>query len=594
MDLILRVWGEDWELCDWSTDSAGRDEPVSTDESYEALREALRDPLHCTRVRHALARDRGGIADVSRMTDDEFLDYLGNRLYAGALVFWPAQQVARRPAPAAPGPAPAKPAIPAQPVPKPATPTQPKEEPVEWKLVELVEVVEHKGKQTTQAPAARKQYINLGKDIDDKKARPEYGEYVALKARIEWTGGDKSRSLAGKPVYFYVKPGGKNKKDLDAVHRAGIGARGDDKKQLSADAKGWTDVIHCYLSKHGGEEFEFFATDSAGYKGGLGAGAYTVWRKLWFQMTHADDFAVPDPAASVAAYQRVFVELEKAESHKFKKADAPAHTYYPEYMVKAKAGDKEVALIGAHNKDHFRGLFKAEADKPLKAHLVVCEYQWDPEGATDKVTINLKKNPSGPIAMSRSIVKPALDGDLVITGTWSTTSGPAASGDLTEDNIVIEKARTKTTHVKVRLPADAPVPTAAKPIRVELVLNGAAGYLGESSSFQIIAVYDATDEPDYNDTVTHEIGHSVNQTPEHGGQPKGMANHPKQYIKHGGIGPHCSEGAGTHPTAKDEDGNAEFTSGKCVMFHSGSNKCIHRYCDICEPYLRLQDMSAWK
>ncbi|MCK5607298.1 hypothetical protein KAR91_35775, partial [Candidatus Pacearchaeota archaeon] len=32
--------------------------------------------------------------------------------------------------------------------------------------------------------------------------------------------------------------------------------------------------------------------------------------------------------------------------------------------------------------------------------------------------------------------------------------------------------------------------------------------------------------------------------------------------------------------------------GHCIMFHSYSSKCKHKFCDTCKPYLQLQDMSS--
>ena len=62
-------------------------------------------------------------------------------------------------------------------------------------------------------------------------------------------------------------------------------------------------------------------------------------------------------------------------------------------------------------------------------------------------------------------------------------------------------------------------------------------------------VYDASDERDFQNTIVHEIGHALNQTPAPGAQPAGLADHPNQYTGHGGTGSHCNtvaDGTGKH------------------------------------------------
>lgn len=96
-----------------------------------------------------------------------------------------------------------------------------------------------------------------------------------------------------------------------------------------------------------------------------------------------------------------------------------------------------------------------------------------------------------------------------------------------------------------------------------------------------------------NNTISHEIGHALNQTPKPGMQPKGLPVHPHQYTKHGGIGSHCNtvEKGGKHQkgTLKKD----VYQSGICVMFHAGDSKCINKFCDVCIPYVKATDVNEF-
>jgi hypothetical protein len=187
------------------------------------------------------------------------------------------------------------------------------------KLVELVEVVVHKGTETNRAPSGRKQYINLDDNVDPDKPHPEYGRVIRLRARVEWESGDKSKSCAGHTVYWYLTPGAKNRAGLTGTEKEGLGGAGAVTKTPStSDAKGWTDIIELHCSLYGGDQFDVHVTEDSGYKGGMKAGTYEVWRRMWFEVTEMKTkdgktkYALPGgvPANVQAALQKVYVELQ--------------------------------------------------------------------------------------------------------------------------------------------------------------------------------------------------------------------------------------------------------------------------------------------
>lgn len=215
-----------------------------------------------------------------------------------------------------------------------------------YKIVELIEVITHNGKEySVQGPAKKprkppktiqgnikrkdkgvyKQYINLDDKVEKSKAHPEYGRCVRLKARIEWVDKKKKDSLAGKKVYWYSKADSGNKTGLTGNMKEGFDSTGGSlKKEVSTnDEKGWTPVVEFYLSQYGGDKFAVCATDDAAYKGGLKAETYEVWRKLWYQVTEMKDgkggkFALSPTVTSAleAGYKSVFIVFEEKGARK--------------------------------------------------------------------------------------------------------------------------------------------------------------------------------------------------------------------------------------------------------------------------------------
>lgn len=480
-------------------------------------------------------------------------------------------------------------------------------------LVELVEVVTRgtegvvtgagsaSGKLSTVCDRAAKngeaykQYVNVDKDVEGAdKRRPEHARYIELKARIEVEGD----SLAGKSVKFSYEVPGKGKwrpAALTGAPAEGFGSAGGAATlTVTTNDEGWTDTVKFYLSQYAGDQFRISAEalDDPGNK--KQTKSYEVWRKFWYQITRAETHVVPAPAKSVMVYKTVNADMIASDEVKFTKADAPANTFYPGWMVKKGGGDADESVIGGHNRKEFWKKFKDEKDKPVKGHLIICQHQWDPYGESALLTVDVNKNPSDELTLDLSgawnagVVKPALKDDLIVVGTWS---AGGKNGNLTADNILVTKGRSALNSVKVSLPADAPDPT-KNAVSVQLKLRYGKFYGGESQVNQMLITYTG-DEAKFNQTVSHEFGHGFTQTPRDGKQPAPLSKHAKQYDDaHGGVGPHCS----TEATEVDDTSvtsGKRYKDGTCIMFHQlNPAGCKQLFCDTCEPYLRLQDFSA--
>ena len=448
----------------------------------------------------------------------------------------------------------------------------------------------------------RKQFINLPEDA----AHEELGRKVVIKAQVD-------PPTAGVTVHWAFEEHSTLKwKTVDKASfkasllgtalQAGFGAPGTKNTTSTTDGAGNTQVDF-QLSRYGGDDYIVRAglslAEAQGKTAGDAAAKLTVFRRVWFQMTRDEGLAVPDVPNSRAAYDRVSAELVTATEKKFKKADAPPRTYYPEFMmIPPSASDKEVAVIGSHNKVAFQGNLIVEADKPLKAHLIVCEHQWDEGPLTGQVVVQIDKSPSDEIAMGAAVFSPPLSGNLVATGKWETLDG-SKSGPLADADILVQKGRTNRGRVRVQLPAVAPTPTAAAKIKVTLKLRAASGpFLGESGSPHMLIVFQPSDPVDFQNTVAHEIMHGLNQTVRAGKQPDGMIDHPNEYTGHGGSGSHCNTvldaaGKQVKGTEATVSGQKVFTTGVCAMFHAKDKTCINRFCDTCEPYLRGEDWTKF-
>jgi hypothetical protein len=96
-------------------------------------------------------------------------------------------------------------------------------------------------------------------------------------------------------------------------------------------------------------------------------------------------------------------------------------------MVSPGGADKEVAVIGSHNKAHYQALLKiVEGEKP-KGHMVICQHQFDEGDLSQPVSQTLTTVLSPALTSSVSLFNPPLSGRLVVGGTW-TSLAPAGHG----------------------------------------------------------------------------------------------------------------------------------------------------------------------
>jgi len=453
-----------------------------------------------------------------------------------------------------------------------------------------------------------KQYINQNPNCEEDatKIHPEYGRLIKFRARIEREDSE-TEDLAGVKVVFNfgVKKGpGRSNPDDDVWEDAELseaqkgkleGQNEEGKLEVSSTDTGWTPPVTFVMSRYAGDQFHIGAqlhedVTTSRRMPPKYTKYYEVWRKFWYQKTFAKDFAAIQPTAAEDEYKAVFAEMIQTPDQEFEEADLPVNlrgrTFLEEYQVKRNCNNADkVAVIGSHNKDKFTADPFYNADDPqstpLKANLIICEYQCDAAVDDDgnhvytkygrhKLTANggvitpVKGN-GGPIACSPPL---RTDTDAILKkGEWGRmvpkTGGELKykkGGSLTNDCFEVYANRPSTLSVKVDLSngataitGDVPVPTAENPLWVKLKLETAEEFLGESfGTGQILCVYKpnaSNDSPtegnqqDFNNTVAHEIGHMWNQTPELGDKKDSLNDHPLLYAGHGGDGPHCRHNA---------------------------------------------------
>ncbi len=235
-------------------------------------------------------------------------------------------------------------------------------------LVELVEVYKHNGKWTqNNKPGARKQFINLDEKVDAANKHPEFGRTIWLKARLQWVSGDKTRSLAGKNIYWYSKAAKTNNKKLLKDQTAGFNtgrdfSTGEEKKSTTTNKDGWTDPVPFNMSLYGGDKFTIYATKDKSYKAGKKAGPYTVWRKFWFQVSEMDHRSGKSrytlPKAVTGSITRGYKKAKIEFSEKGPRGKIPHK------------GNTPTSDIDKLGKTHF----VRDDLIPFKCHLMTCDY----------------------------------------------------------------------------------------------------------------------------------------------------------------------------------------------------------------------------
>jgi len=319
----------------------------------------------------------------------------------------------------------------------------------------------------------------------------------------------------------------------------------------------------------------------------------TVWRKIWYQLTKPQGLAVPTPSLMTTAYEKVYTDVELDATVEFNAGNAPARTFYPESMFEVKSSSAtQVANIGNQNKNGIAAMYVAKPDQPVKRHLMVCIYQCDTKGTKQATSEPIEAAAAGTwldldLSQNRYVLDPPLQGgSFTVQLYWYRQSAPAVHHALAAGEARVPVPRKSRGHIQVRVPAIAPAPTVADPAFIFAECNTAKGFLGESFNVRhTLAVYDKNDKKDFNDTITHEFGHSFNQTPRAGAQPgtPSIPAHPTQADR--GQGNHCQVNKGVALLS----GETKFT---CVMYDSGPMQWgKHKYCKTCHPYLLVENFN---
>jgi hypothetical protein len=318
-------------------------------------------------------------------------------------------------------------------------------------------------------------------------------------------------------------------------------------------------------------------------------GTVTVWRKFWYQLSKPAGFAMPSVAASVAAYTAVFTELELDEEKEFDDASAPVRTFYPEHMLKEGSSVlTPVANIGNYNKIALSAMLVTKALQPVKRHLMVCLYQCDAKGTAIGKSSKIVSDIQGQlidieVAPDDVIVEPAMKGGSMIKSLhWYRKSDPLTKHNIAASEASIQIPRASNGTIQVKVPVIVPVPTALDCVYIVAECHKAEVYLGESFGVRhTLAVFDPAEPDDFCDTITHEFGHSFNQTPRPGTPASSIPDHPQQADR--GQGNHCQVNDGLDAAS----GELKY---RCVMYDEGPMTWgIHKFCKICHPYLLAED-----
>ncbi len=322
-----------------------------------------------------------------------------------------------------------------------------------------------------------------------------------------------------------------------------------------------------------------------------------VWRKFWYQLVDVEGINIPALTGAVGQYERVNSKMEAASSITISRTEVDSFNpkaIYPEYMVKINGGNSDALVVSGSNKTQFFSSYSSEADKPVKIPVLVCDAQWDAGGMSSAIDIDDKAT-SFPldITTNKLVINPPLQGgDLLATGDWLAAewdrTANAGTGDwvnvrhgpLANTDSTVNPSRSYLNQVTLSVPSGVGKTTPDTHIWLSnIIIQGAKGpYLGESFNKRILAVYDSStqlDRDDFQNTISHEIGHAFQQVVR--GSPAGGINgipaHPNQLDL--GQGNHC-----------------RHLANKCVMYDEGPIVgSLNHFCDVCHPYLLVQDMT---
>jgi len=455
-------------------------------------------------------------------------------------------------------------------------------------------------------------YINFATDPDGRKMT---------------VGASLTKALKNVDVHFMLAPHKDNLKtanwgidlpgtwkwkDISADLKHSDKAKTDRKKLLhyseKTDDKGYAKK-ELILSRFGGDKFFPAAyvlqdahlckwvhdhTDLGKRKPVQRTDAVEVYRRFWYQMIEVAGVTKRAIGGAVGQYERIKADMRAATAKTVSSSDLAGMgkpAVYPKYMVKVNGGGANVLVISDKNKNAFFAGIAAEADKPVKIPILVCDAQWDTGPNTSAVDTGWLAASDYDIATDRLVLKPALSGGGIrvagtVEGAWEDPPGTwqyTAAVNLTEADISISDTRNSLKKVTVRIPNSVKSQYAgeANPhVRISgLIVKGCKGpYLGESFAKKVLAVYDPNEPADFQNTIAHEVGHGFGQVVKAADRPTGAPAHPNQYISYDSDG----MSTGSH---------CNHATNKCVMYQSGPIAgSLDRFCDVCHPYMLVHDM----
>src|SRR5690554_3813171 len=287
--------------------------------------------------------------------------------------------------------------------------------------------------QVFDASKPHKQYVNLSSN------GKEQGNELTIKVKAK----DPNAKTDGKKVYWRVtadKGNSKRNNPKPGVMKKSGGKLVEFKERIATIDTEFTGnessiVFACGLA--GGDKF----TIEAGTDGKNFTSSFVVenWRRLWYQLTHQSGINIPNLNLSKTAFSMVNIELLNDNVMQFKINDVPERTYYKEWMFNPKGNDKEISVIGSHNKEFFKKYFTTKKSSLPKAHLIICQYQWDEGEISLPITCKFYDNDPVSIESPLPIIKPTLKGSVVISGKWFNHDN-TKSGEITDACISIDRS----------------------------------------------------------------------------------------------------------------------------------------------------------
>ncbi len=315
----------------------------------------------------------------------------------------------------------------------------------------------------------------------------------------------------------------------------------------------------------------------------LAAFEITVHREFWYQLSKPTGNPAPQPTLAETAYSDVKATMTLSNQVNYTAAAAPARTFYPEFMMAGGSSTTPKAVVGDHNKVALAsGIFVTSTLEPVKAHALICDFQYDTNSTVARGLATLTAPAPGGVVkvpMTLPVLDPPLQGGaMVVAATFTVGGGKPVN--IPAANVSIVAPRANDREVTVQLPASAPAPSVSAPLRIRVRCRAAGGpFLGESfGSGRVLVVFDPTQVPDYNDTIAHEFGHAFGQV--HGiSAPGSPAVPPPPTVP-------------KHPNSTNTGHGCHCGNRACLMFASGPQATAsHKYDNDCHPYLLVEDLS---